>query len=141
MKAVQQGRTIFALMASFSRVEMHSPVAQWPMPKVRSPGDSMKQEDVFQHLADNESDQNRKEYILQYVQVCKYDALVLSAHYPMDSLQDRKNSPIEIRVATDIDSTELPVHYWYRARAVPKFEAPYQKVSVTLGSELVQFLD
>jgi len=108
VKAVQQGRTIFTLMASFSRVELHSPVMQWPMPKVKSPKDSKTQEELLQSLADIESNPSRKESLLQYV-------------------QDRKNSPIEIRVATDY-SADHPVHYWYRARAVPsKFEAPYQK--------------
>jgi len=117
VKAVQQGRTIFTLMVSFSKVEINNLVAQWPMPKVKSPEDSMKQEDLLQHLADIESDPKRKEYLLQHA-------------------QDRKNSPIEIRMATDITVTDHPVYYWYRARAVPKFEAPYQKCILAYMADL-----
>jgi acyl-CoA thioesterase len=69
VKAVQQGRTIFTLMVSFSKVEVNNLVAQWPMPKVKSPEDSMKQEDLLQHLADIELNPKRKEYLLQHAQV------------------------------------------------------------------------
>jgi len=47
-------------------------------------------------------------------------------------VQERSRSPIELRVAAEHEtSSEGIVRYmwWMRARSIPKYEAPFQKVS------------
>src|SRR6266404_2194678 len=53
--------------------------------------------------------------------------IILSLTY-----QDRINGPIEIRIANPGGKTDghSPAMYWMRARSIPKFGAPFQKVFV-----------
>ena len=55
--------------------------------------------------------------------------IILSLTY-----QDRTNGPIEIRIANPGGKTDghSPAMYWMRARSIPKFGAPFQKVFVLL---------
>ena len=53
--------------------------------------------------------------------------IILSLTY-----QDRINGPIEIRIANPGGKTDghSPAMYWMRARSIPTFGAPFQKVFV-----------
>jgi len=120
VKAVQRGRTIFAMMVSFSKVEPENPIAQWPFPSdVPSPEKSISQIDVLQQRADAETRPNKKAYILGLK-------------------QDRINGPIEIRIANRGGKTDghSPAMYWMRARSIPKFGAPFQKCILAYISDL-----
>lgn len=121
VKAAQNGRWIFMLTCSFQRPEYGQPGHQWPMPRhVPVPDDCPFQEDVFLKQSEKPgiSDDTR-EMLLQYV-------------------QERKRSPIAIKPASSVTTTDGLVQnmFWMRAKNVPKFHESFQKCMLAYMSDL-----
>ncbi|KAF8610478.1 thioesterase II [Ceratobasidium sp. AG-I] len=121
VKAAQNGRWIFMLTCSFQRPEYGQPSHSLPMPRhVPIPDDCPNQEDIFLKQSEKPgiSDDTR-DMFRQYV-------------------QERKRSPIEIKPASSITTTDGLVQnmFWMRARNVPKFDEPFQKCILAYMSDL-----
>ena len=70
VKASQRGKNVFLMLASFAKIELGHPEAQWPAHfGVRSPKDSIDRVDVLQNLADRETDPKRKQFLLEHKMV------------------------------------------------------------------------
>lgn len=137
IKALQRGKPVFILLASFSKLELGHPFAQWTMPTdIKPPEQCQDQADKILEWANAAESTDRKAHLLQLRQVrtvvnpeyCYFGSVNPSHRTP----QDRILSPVEIRVANE-DSGSLQVNstcakYWMRARNIPKYEASFQKV-------------
>ncbi|QRW00233.1 thioesterase family protein [Ceratobasidium sp. AG-Ba] len=121
MKAAQNGRWIFMLTCSFQRPEHGQPSHSWPMPRhVPVPDDCPFQEEGFMKQSERPgiSDDTRQMF-LQYV-------------------QERKRSPIAIKPASTVTTTDGLVQnmFWMRAKNIPKFDSAFQKCILAYLSDL-----
>lgn len=70
VKASQRGKAIFIMIASFAKLEVGQPEAQWPsFPRVKSPEESIDKIAWLQAAADREPHSKRRQYFLELQQV------------------------------------------------------------------------
>lgn len=121
-------------MCSFQKPEPWQPSHQWPMPSVPIPEECELEETRYLRRlqSDNPSDGLAKLYSdIVYVGL-DYFTFLSRAVLIVVFLKERTRSPIAIKLAKEHDiATDGTVSYmyWMQARDIPKYEAPFQKVS------------
>ncbi|KAF9535520.1 thioesterase-like superfamily-domain-containing protein [Crepidotus variabilis] len=121
VRAVQNGHNIFIMVCSFHKPEPWQPSLQWRMPEVPPPDQCEDEVDLFTRLIKDPKTPQRNLKLLE------------------DILDQRKRSPIDVRLAKDHDISEGGVvryMYWMKARNIPKYEAPFQKGILAYISDL-----
>lgn len=125
VKAAQQGRVVFFLLASFKQPEVGAREFSLPMPRVPPPEQCENEERYYERLlASNTLSPLRR----RHVEV---------------SLGDRRRSPIDIALAGVLpysrgvapDGTVQRM-LWMRAKSIPKLEASFQKCIIAYLSDL-----
>jgi len=120
VKATQRGRTVFVMICSFQRPEPGQPVHQWPMPPgVPDPDKCEDVEGYYERLLRYEGlDPKMKEYAEEYI-------------------AERRRSPMAVKNAGITNSSDGAVVYmwWFKARNIPKYDAPFQKCILSYISD------
>lgn len=120
VKATQRGRTVFVMLCSFQRPELGQPVYHWPMPTgVPQPESCEDVEGYYERMLGYEGlDSKLKEYAKEYT-------------------TERKKSPMAIKNAGITNSSDGAVVYmwWFKARNIPKYDAPFQKCILSYISD------
>ncbi|KZT74859.1 hypothetical protein DAEQUDRAFT_742304 [Daedalea quercina L-15889] len=114
--AIQRGRAVFVMLCSFQKPELGQPVHQWPMPpKVPSPEECEEVQEYYERmLRRKDLDPRLKAYADEYI-------------------EERRKSPMGIKTAGITNSSDGATVYmwWFKARNIPKYDAPFQKVRPT----------
>ncbi|TRM60128.1 thioesterase-like superfamily-domain-containing protein [Schizophyllum amplum] len=121
VKAAQKGHIIFVMMCSFQKPEPWQPQYQWVMPNVPPPEACMLEEDRYRQAV-NDPALNPK-----------------TRAYMGDLAVERARSPIAIKVAKNRwvnEDGSSQYAYWFQARDIPSYEAPYQKCILGYLSDL-----
>ncbi|KZT06361.1 DNA repair protein [Laetiporus sulphureus 93-53] len=112
VKAKQRGRTVFVMLCSFQRPEPGQPFHQQPMPpNVPSPDACDDVEGYYERMLRYEGLEPRlKQYAEEYI-------------------EERRRSPIAVKAAGRINTSDgaLVYMWWFKARNIPKYDAPFQK--------------
>ncbi|KIM20399.1 hypothetical protein M408DRAFT_82054 [Serendipita vermifera MAFF 305830] len=121
IKAFQNGVLVFTMTCSFQKPELEQPIHQRPMPPgIPSPNACLLvEEELAQYLnAPDLSDELRK--------------------YIQQNILERQKGPIAIKDTPKYRSADgvLTQAFWMRAKAVPKYELPFQKCILSYMSDL-----
>ncbi|KAH9853134.1 thioesterase-like superfamily-domain-containing protein [Lenzites betulinus] len=120
VRAVQRGRTIFIMLCSFQRPEPRQLAFQLLMPPNVPPPDACESiELTYERLFKETTDRHVKEFCLT-------------------SLEERRRSPIEVKLAGVRDSEDgLPVYlYWHKAKNTPvRYDPAFQKCILSYISD------
>lgn len=116
VKALQKGNIIFVLMCSFHKPEPWQPSYQWVMPTVPSPDDCLLEED--RHLKTVRETPDLPSSMKNILEIFA---------------AERRRSPIAIKMAKEHEKvgTGLRYMYWMKAKNIPKYETPFQKVNAS----------
>ncbi|EPS99118.1 hypothetical protein FOMPIDRAFT_1037156 [Fomitopsis schrenkii] len=112
VSAVQRGRTVFVMLCSFQRPEPGQPMHQWPMPpNVPGPEECEEVQEYYERmLLRKDLDPRLKAYAEEYI-------------------QERRKSPMGVKTAGITNASDGATVYmwWFKARNIPKYDAPFQK--------------
>ncbi|KAF9452530.1 Thioesterase/thiol ester dehydrase-isomerase [Macrolepiota fuliginosa MF-IS2] len=121
VKAIQNGHVIFVMLCSFQKPESWQPSHYWPMPDVPSPEECELDEERYVRLAQREG----------------LHPKIVEIYTSMAA--ERTRSPIAVRIAGEHDVAEdgtIRYMYWMKARAIPKYETPFQKCILSYLSDM-----
>jgi acyl-CoA thioesterase len=113
VKAVQNGVLVFTMICSFQRPEPEQPLFQRTMPSVPSPNACILVEDALEKkLGTPGLTPELRELILEII-------------------AERRTGPIAIKDTPLYRSSDgkLTQAFWMRAKSIPRYELPFQKVS------------
>jgi len=126
------------MLCSFQKPEPWQPGHQFPMPSVRPPKECELEEDRLLKLARQEGlDPRIKEVHKQAAEVCcpvyQGDDFRNQHLLKCFALQQQAHGPLSIKIAADhqmgLDGT-IQYMYWMKAKDIPHYDAPFQKVSL-----------
>ncbi|KZV77565.1 hypothetical protein PENSPDRAFT_567811 [Peniophora sp. CONT] len=120
VRAVQQGKTVFAMLCSFQIPEIAQPFTQYAMPTVQTPEASISEEAFLIHLAQQPglSDAKREYY--------------------RGHAQARIRSPIDVRLPGKQTNPagQAQMMYWLKTRENDAWEGSFQKCILAYVSDL-----
>lgn len=129
VRAVQDGKTVFAMLCSFQKPEPWQPAFRSPIPKVPAPEECEILQAYYRRCAEEHTDIQAKHYFISRARVC---TLLYLSRVPQLKLGDskvRERSPIEVRFATEDHRDGYYVQcHWMRAISLPECDIAYQKV-------------